>query len=103
MILYAVIMFAVAVLFGIIAALIYKGKTNLIHEYHQTNVQNKATYGKAFGKAMAVFPVAMALSGAAALIGENAMGVAFGILTLGLTVGIIAILRVQKKHNGGVF
>lgn len=100
---YAIILFATAVIFALVAVLIYKGKTDLIHDYHQTKVTDKIGYGKAFGKAMAVIAVAMALSGAISLFGDSAMGIAFAALLVGLLVGTIAIVRVQKKYNGGVF
>ena len=100
---YAIILFTTAVIFALVAVLIYKGKTDLIHDYHQTKVTDKIGYGKAFGKAMAVIAVAMALSGAISLFGDSAMGIAFAALLVGLLVGTIAIVRVQKKYNGGVF
>ena len=100
---YAIILFATAVIFALVAVLIYKGKTDLIHDYHQTKVTDKTGYGKAFGKAMAVIAVAMALSGAISLFGDSAMGIAFAALLVGLLVGTIAIVRAQKKYNGGVF
>lgn len=103
MVVYAIIMFVTAVIFGVIAMQIYQGKTDLIHDYHQTKVTDKTGYGKAFGKAMAVVAVAMALSGAVALFGDSAMGIAVATLLVGLLVGTIAIVRVQKKYNGGVF
>lgn len=103
MILYACIMFAVAVVFGVLSLRIYKGKTELIHDYHQTKVKDKAAYGKAFGRALSVIAFAMAFSGKIALIGEGAMGYAVGMLVIGLLIGIIEIVRVQKKFNGGVF
>ena len=103
MIVYAIIMFATALLFGVLAALIYKGKTELIHNYHQTNVTDKAGYGKSFGKAMAVLAVTMALSGAVALLGQSTMWGAVAVLIIGLIVGIMAIVRIQKKYNGSVF
>ena len=96
MILYALIMFLCAALFTALAALIYKGKTDLIHYYHQTKVTDKTAYGKAFGKAMAVIAGGMALSGAASLFGEPAMWVAMAALATGLVVGIAAIIVVQK-------
>ena len=100
MIVYTVIMLAVSVLFAILSVMIYGGKTELIHDYHQTNVTDKAAYGKAFGKAMGIFPVAMTLSG---ILGLIHVPVALSVLAVGLVVGIIAIFRVQKQYNGGVF
>ena len=92
-----------AVTLGVVATRIYKGKTELIHDYHQTKVTDKAGYGKAFGKSMAVIAASMALSGVAALLWENAMWIAVTVLIVGLFAGLAAILRVQKKYNGGVF
>lgn len=103
MILYAMIMFAVAAIFGVVAVQLYRGKTELVHDYHQTRVQDKAGYGKAFGKAMAVMAVAMALSGVISLFGERIAWLSVAALASGLTAGIVAIVRVQKKYNGGVF
>ena len=103
MIVYAIIMFVTSVVLCLMAVRIYKGKTNLIHDYHQVKVTDKAAYGKAFGKTMAVIAVAMAVSGGVSLFGETAMLGAVAVLLVGLIVGMIAIVRVQKKYNGGVF
>ena len=100
---YAIIMVVTAVIFSIVSVQIYKGNTNLIHDYHQTKVTDKAGYGKAFGKAMSIIVAAMLLSGVIALFGESIMWVATVVLMLGLIAGIIAIVRVQKKYNGGLF
>lgn len=102
MILYAAIMFVHTAIFGTIAALIYKGKTNLIHNYHQTKVADKAAYGKAFGKAMGIIAGAMALSGLIGLRGESAAVYAVVVLLLGLGIGTVFLFRVQEKYNGGV-
>ena len=103
MILYAMIMLLAAVPVGVIAVLIYRGKTNLIHDYHQTRVTDRAGYGKAFGKAMSLIALGMGLSGVAALFGESLAWVAMAILAAGLLAGIVAIVLVQKKYNGGIF
>ena len=103
MIIYGIIMFLTAALFGVVAVLIYRGKTDLIHDYHQTKVKDKAAYGKDFGKALAVIAVTLAVSGVTALFGEAAAGGAVAVLVVGLIVGICAIILVQRKHNGGVF
>ena len=103
MIVYALIMCLTAVAFGVLSVQIYKGKTELIHDYHQTKVKDKASYGKAFGKAMGVITVAMAISGALSLFGEKMMRVAVVVLFVGLAVGLVGIFCVQKKYNGGVF
>lgn len=102
MILYAIIMFAVTGLMATLAVLIYRGKTELIHDYHQTNVTDKEAYGKAFGKAMGIIAGAIALSGIVGLWGESAAGYAVCVLLLGLGIGTVRIVQVQNKYNGGV-
>ena len=100
MAIYAVSMFLYSVIFGIVAAQIYKGNTGLINSYHQTKVTDKTGYAKAFGKAMTVFAVAMALSGAVAFFD---LWIAVVLLFAGLIAGTVAVGRVQKKYNGGLF
>ena len=100
--LYSIIMFLVAVLFTVMGIAIYKGKTDLIHDYHQTKVTNKSAYGKAFGKAMLVIATVMLLSGIIGLF-KNLLMLAVAILIIGLVVGIGCIVAVQKKYNKGVF
>ena len=102
MLLYSIIMFPVAVLFTVLGIAIYKGKTDLIHDYHQTKVKNKSAYGKAFGKAMLVIATVMLLSGIIGLF-KNLLMLAVAILIIGLVVGIGCIVAVQKKYNKGVF
>ena len=40
MLLYSILMFAVSALLIVFSILIYRGKTNLIHSYHQTKVKD---------------------------------------------------------------
>ena len=107
MVVYCVVMFAVSVLFSAFSILIYKGKTDLIHDYHQKKVkeEEKAAYGKAFSKGMFGMAASMILSGAVALLGESKsfMIASLVVLFLGFAVSIAVLLRVQKKYNGGVF
>ena len=100
--LYSVIMFIVSALFTVLGIAIYKGKTDLIHDYHQTNVTDKSAYGKAFGKAMLVIATVMLLSGIAGLF-ENSDILAVVILIIGLVIGTGCIVAVQRKYNKGVF
>ena len=102
MLLYSIIMFLVAALFTVLGIAIYKGKTDLIHDYHQTKVTDKSAYGKAFGKAMLLIAAVMLLSGIIGLF-ENLVMLAVGMLMIGLVIGIGCIVAVQKKYNKGVF
>jgi hypothetical protein len=105
MVLFSIIMFLVALPFFGISIAIYRGKTNLIHEYHQTKVTDPAAYGKAFGKAMFIVAMTLFLSGIAGLFGdsETTAKIAVAILFAGLTIGIGCIIAVQKKYNNGIF
>jgi len=105
MIAYAVILFLTAAVFAVVAVLIYHGKTNLIHDYHQTNVTDKTAYAKSFGKAMGIIPGTMVFSGVIALFGDSGRIVcsAVTVLIIGFAAGIACLFRVQKKYNGGVF
>lgn len=105
MLLYSIILFLAAVSMIIVSIGIYQGKTNLIHDYHQTKVADKAAYGKAFGKAMFVISASLLLSGILGLFGASkaiAM-LSVAVLLIGLFVGIVQIVAVQKKYNKGIF
>ena len=105
MMMYSIIMFLAAVPMVKISIAIYQGKTNLIHDYHQTKVTDKAAYGKAFGKAMFVVSMALLLSGIIGLFGTSEViaMIAVAVLFVGLSIGIAGIVAVQKKYNKGVF
>ena len=105
MILYSIIMFLAAVPMWIVSIAIYKGKTSLIHDYHQTKVTDKAAYGKSFGRAMCVVSTALLLSGIVGLFGnsETMAKISVVVLFIGLFVGIAWIVAVQIKYNKGVF
>ena len=100
---YAILMFAMAASFTVLAVRIYRGNTDLIMSHHQNRVKDPAAYGRAFGKALAVIAAAMLLSGGAAMAGEAAAWLSMGILGAGMLIGITAIVIVQKKYNGGMF
>ena len=102
MLLYSIIMFLVATLFTVLGIAIYRGKTDLIHDYHQTRVTDKLAYGKAFGKAMLVIAAVMLLSGIIGIF-ENLVILAVAILIIGLAIGIGCIVAVQIKYNNGLF
>ena len=102
MLMYSIIMFLVSALFTVLGIAIYKGKTDLIHDYHQTKVTDKSAYGKAFGKAMLLIATVMLLSGIIGLF-EKLLILAVAILIIGFVLGIGCIVAVQKKYNKGVF
>ncbi|MBE6878841.1 MAG: DUF3784 domain-containing protein [Ruminococcaceae bacterium] len=105
MILYSCIVLPVAIIFFILSSLIYKGKTELIHDYHQTNVKDKAAYGKGFGKALGVMSAGIFLSGIIGLFGDDKITAMVAVIVLfaGLFIGLFCIYKVQKKYNSGIF
>ena len=105
MIAYAVIMLLVALLFGVVAMQIGKGKVELIHDYHRKHVTDIAGYGKAIGRVLGIMAGTMALSSGIALLGESAGIVwsAIAVLGSGFALSIVCFVRVQKRYNGGVF
>lgn len=105
MIEFAIFMFAIAILFFVIGFLVYRGNTNLINCYHQEKVKDKATYCKAFGKALLVTAVAPTISGVIALFGEtDAIALtALAVLIVGCVIGLVLIFHAQKKYGGGLF
>ena len=102
---YSIILLAVSALLFVLSGVIYRGKTDLIHSYHQSKVQDKAAYGKAFGKALSVMALAPLISGAVGLFADSKAiaAVAVAILILGLLCGICLLAAVQRKYNKGIF
>lgn len=105
MLAYSIVLLLVGALFVGVSVAIYKGKTDLIHDYHQTKVTNKAAYGKAFGKALLVVSAALLLSGIISLLGDSKAIVlsSVAVLIIGIGAGTGCIVVVQGKYNKGVF
>lgn len=88
-----------------VSVAIYKGRIDLIHDYHQTRVTDKAAYGRAFGRAMLVVSSSLLLSGIIGLfsITDSIATIAVAALFVGLFIGIALIVAVQIKYNKGIF
>ena len=102
MLLYAIIMFLTGALIAGLGLAIYRGKTDLIHSYHQTRVTDPAAYGKAFGRAMFVIAAALVLSGLIGLVDRTSF-LSVAVLMVGLAIGIGCIIAVQHRYNQGIF
>ncbi len=105
MLAFSIIMFLTAALFAVLSTAIYKGKTDLIHSYHQTKVTDKTAYGKAFGKSLFVVAAGLLISGIISLLGDSdtIVLIAIAVLFVGIGIGIGCIAAVQKKYNKGIF
>lgn len=88
-----------------VSVAIYKGRIDLIHDYHQTRVTDKAAYGRAFGRAMLVVSSSLMLSGIIGLFSiiDSIATIAVAALFVGLFIGIALIVAVQIKYNKGIF
>ena len=107
MLLYSIIMFAAAALLFAVGTAIRRGRTDLIHDYHQENVKEseREAYGRAFARGIFVLCAAFVLSGILALFGESGAAFAASLIVLfaGVIVSVVILIRVQKKFNGGIF
>lgn len=107
MVIYSAILFAAALVFFGLAAAIYRGNTNLIHDYHQTHVKeaDKKKYGRSLSKGLFVLAASLVLSGVIALWGDTVPVVltSVGVLLAGLVISFIVAAKVQKEFNGGFF
>ena len=101
---YAVIMLLIAVLLAALGIAVYRGRTELIHRYHQTKVTDKAAYGKAFGRALLAVAAPL-LSGIIGLLGgsDGMALLSAAVLAVGTGIGMGCIAAVQKKYNNGMF
>lgn len=98
---FSIFMFIIAFIILSVGVLIYSGKTQLIHEYHQRKVIDKKGYGKAFGKAFMGMSVPLIISGIIGLF--HISGWIAVILIVGIIIAFIPIVIVQKRYNGGLF
>jgi len=103
---YSIIMFAVAVLFFGLATAIARGNVQLIASHHREHIdpEKAEEYGKAFSKPLYGICASLAASGVIDLVGGAAAGrAAVWVLVAGLAASIIAIIVVQRRYNGGLF
>ncbi len=101
MLAYAVIMYTMAVVMVVLGLMVYRGKTQLIHEYHQRRVKDKTGYAKAMGKVLMGISAPLFCAGTVGLFTESILPTV--VLLVGLMLSFIPFFYVQKKYNGGVF
>ena len=103
MFVYSMIMLVMAALFLGLGLAVYRGNTELIHDYHQTNVKaaERRAYGKAFATGLFAICAALLASGIVALLGRTIASLA--VLALGLAIAMVILARAQKQYNGGIF
>ncbi|MBR4896212.1 MAG: DUF3784 domain-containing protein [Clostridia bacterium] len=105
MLLYSLLMFAAgAVILGVGIA-VFRGRTDLIHDYHQANVkeEDRLCYGRAMGAGILTLAAALLASGILALCLPEGSMISLIVLFGGIAVSIVLLIRAQRKYNGGIF
>jgi len=100
---YGVILLLTGSAIFLVSLEIFRGRTDLIHDYHQKRVKDKKAYARAFGKAMMLLSLSLVLSGIVSLWGEKAMDLSLWILFACMAVSLIGIVLVQRRYNQGIF
>lgn len=80
-----------------------KEKISLIHSYHYTKVKekDKKAYTNLMGKGVCLIGVGCLLTGIIDIITQTAYGwISFIIFFI---IGLLVIVKAQKKYNGGLF
>ena len=100
-----VVLLAVGIMFSVFSVLIYNGKTELIHSYHQERVKDKKGYGRAMGRAIGVMALSQTVSGVLAFFEGGILLpiVMLVLLIAGHLTGLVMIFIIQKKYNQGLF
>ena len=100
MIVYATILFVLAAILLISGSLLYKGNLNSMRANHQRMVKDKASYGKAMGKAVFVMGVPQVLAGVIALLGEITVVVILTVVISvgGFLAGLFCMLKVEDRR-----
>lgn len=101
----SILYFAIAAIFIVVGILIFRGNTDLIHDYHQKNVKDFDGYGKGMGKGIISIGVFFLIGAVITLVVRGESGTIAGIIVSlsGFVMSLIYILKVQKKYNGGLF
>lgn len=100
-VMFSIVMFSTFVLLFVLGVLISRGKTNLIHDYHQIWVKDKMAYGKAFGKTLCCMGGAFLVSGIISLVGHNDRAIYLALIILVVLFSIFGffMVRIQRKYN----
>ncbi|MBQ1521506.1 MAG: hypothetical protein IIZ74_01975 [Erysipelotrichaceae bacterium] len=103
MIIYSIILIAVAIVLAVIAIRINKGQTDLIINYHQSRVkpEEKLRYARDFSKGIFCLSGTMLIAGITVLITK--VLIADIILVACIIISIVILVRVQNRYNKGVF
>lgn len=105
MIVYAVLMFAVAAMFVVLGIKIGKGHTNLINCYREEKVKDKTLYCRKFSRVLLALAAVLFISGVIGLLGQSDViaAVAVAVQVVGMIICSVLLFSVQKKYGGGVF
>ena len=87
-----------------------KGNVDLLHSYHRNRVkeEDKIPFGKLVGLGVIIVGIALIIFGALSLVStilqqELYLTVGYGVLIVGLVVGLGLSFYAMKKYNNGIF
>lgn len=105
MLIFSIITFVIAAVILVTGIMVYRGRTELIHSYHQTRVTDKKGYGRAIGKSLIVLSIGIFASGIVALLGDSDAVIIAAVVLLfaAIIAGLVCIYKTQKRYNGGMF
>ena len=103
MVIFATTFYIIGLLLLATGIAVYKGKTELIHYYHQKNVVDHVGYGKAMGKPLAVMGISGIICATMSFFGELWLTVGIAVFVVGIIAMLIVCLIVTKKYNGKIF
>lgn len=100
-IMFSIVMLATSILLCILGIMIFCGKTNLIHDYHQTWVKDKKAYGKAFGRGLCGMSFSFLASGVISLVGhsDEFIYLSLCVLLILFLISGLFLIRVQANYN----
>ncbi len=102
---YSFVMLLAGAALTAVGASVCRGKTELIHSYHQQRVTDKAAYGRAMGRAIVLMGVFFALSVVPLFVSRSRAAdmLSIGLMSAGIVVSLVLIICAQIKYNKGIF
>ena len=97
------VLIAVSLLIAVIGVTVYRGRTGLIHDYHQEKVkeENRLSYGRAVGRGLLCMAAVLFVGGLLPLFSEAEwiLKTVRGIVIFGILLSVLLLIMAQKKYN----
>ena len=100
---FSVILIAASLLIAGVGTAVFKGRTGLIHDYHQEKVseENRPAYGRAIGRGLLCMAVVLFVGGLLPLIceAEWILKTIRATFIFGILLSVLLLVMAQKKYN----